>query len=71
MTTPTTETMIAAVPVPLVFPDWNSATMPRMNAMGSITHPTISAPLMQAKTSPMMLTTRAISPRAFFCLIGA
>jgi hypothetical protein len=64
-TVPTIETTTAAMLVLLDFPVRNSPTMPRTNAMGSSTHPTTSAPGMQAKMNPMMLAISAMSPTMF------
>ena len=73
-TTPTTAPMIemitAAILVPLALPLRKSPTMPSTNATGRRTHPTMSAPGMQAKTKPMMLATRAMVPMVLVCLTG-
>ncbi|SLI25535.1 Uncharacterised protein [Mycobacteroides abscessus subsp. abscessus] len=70
-TVPTIEMMMAAILVPLVLPDWQTPTMPRTNAIGNRTQPTIRAPGIQAKTKPTTAATTAMSPSVFLCLDGA
>ena len=60
----------AAMLVPFDFPDRHNPTMLRMNAAGSNTHPTMSAPGIQANTNPMMLRISATSPTVLLCLAG-
>jgi hypothetical protein len=69
-TTPTIEMMTAAMLVPFDFPDRHNPTMPRMNAAESNTHPTMSAPGIQANTNPVMLSISATTPTVLLCLAG-
>src|SRR6476661_10903965 len=64
--TPTIAMMTAAMLVPFDFPDRHNPTMLRMNAAGSNTQPTMSAPGIQANTHPIMLRISATRPTACF-----
>ena len=64
-TVPTTATMIAAIACPWLSSFRKRATRPRMKDIGSRTHPTMSAPGMQAKTNPTMDAISATIPRIF------
>jgi hypothetical protein len=63
--------MTAAMLVPLAFPARINPPMPRMNAIGSSTQPTMSAPGTQANTNPTTLTISAISPMVLLRFAGA
>lgn len=61
---PTTETTIAVIACHFVS-FRKTATMPRMKAIGSRSHPTMSAPGMHAKMNPTMAMIMATRPRVF------
>jgi hypothetical protein len=54
--------------VPFDFPDRHNPTVLRMNAAGSNTRPTMSAPGIQANTNPTMLRISATRPTVLLCL---